>query len=448
MAEDVCQISVPWRIDEDAEIVLKVRDRKLLGSRHRFLRLDIYPTTTPSHPQRHHGFWDIPMTHVQNETTTFSFKNGNVWLKRPVSTVSFPPTWRGTLPLAGPCTITFSILDITWYSSQTIFTKSSNHLLSDEEDFPFDRVSLYLTRRCNLQCDRCWRESFQTRDLIDTPSEVIDAVVEAVPHFQSVLLHGDGEPLMHPNLPGILTRIKDRLPSTGGVGISTNGMLLDRNTARDLVDRGVGWLEISMDGATKSTMERIRRGSHFETVVENLKHAVEYGKKARRGEVLFSIHLTYRGEENVHEIPALMKLACSLGVDNLTVEPLRDYDTGEFLVCPAEVLEPLYRETKSIGAEQGVSLTVKRLRPYQSPCCEFVEDVRVNVSGAVSICCFRKLGEAETPAHVLGNVKETPLLDICNSERVRDFRRRIVAEDFPDGCALCEHKVWGCLIPY
>jgi MoaA/NifB/PqqE/SkfB family radical SAM enzyme len=448
MAEDVCEVSVPWRIDEDAEIVLKVRDRSLLGSGHSFLRLDIYPTTTPSHPQRHHGYWDIPMDEVQNETTAFSFKNGNVWLKRPVSTVSFPPTWRGTLPLAGPCTITFSMLDITSYPSQTIFTKSSNHFLSGEEDFPFDRVSLYLTRRCNLQCDRCWRESFQTRDLIDTPPKVIDAVVEAVPQFQSVLLHGDGEPLMHPNLPEILTRIKKRLPSTGGVGIPTNGMLMDSRTVGDLVDRGVNWLEISMDGATKSTMERIRRGCHFETVVENLSHAVEYGKKTRRGEVLFSIHFTYRPGENVHEIPALMRLACSLGIDNVTVEPLRDYDTGEFLVCSAEVLEPLYREAKGIGTEHGVTLTVKRLRPYQSPCCEFVEDVRVNVSGAVSMCSFRKLGEAETPAHVLGNVTETPLLDICNSDSVRELRRRIVAGDFPAECALCEHKFWGCNIPY
>ena len=275
------------------------------------------------------------MRQILYETIVLSWEQENVRMKSPASTVSIPPTWRGALPLSGPCMMTVSILDIASDPARTLFVKSSLHLLSDADNFPFERMSLYVTRRCNLQCDGCWRESFQTGDIVDTPSEVIDAVVEAAPLFQSVLLHGDGEPLMNPNLPGILTRVKNRLSSTAGVGICTSGMLLDRDKARDLVDRGLNWLEISMDGATKPTMERIRRGSNFETVVENVRHVVEYGKRTRPGDTQFTIHFTYR-EENVHEIPALMRLACSLGVDNVTVEPLRNYETGEFLVCACE----------------------------------------------------------------------------------------------------------------
>ena len=91
---------------------------------------------------------------------------------------------------------------------------------------------------------------------------------------------------------------------------------------------------------------------------------------------------------------------------------------------------------------------MKRLTPFENPRCEFVEDVRVHVSGAVATCLFRVLGKAETPMHIMGNVKETPLPEILNSDRVRNFRRRIMAGDFPDGCAKCEYKLWGWNIPY
>jgi hypothetical protein len=35
-----------------------------------------------------------------------------------------------------------------------------------------------------------------------------------------------------------------------------------------------------------------------------------------------------------------------------------------------------------------------------------------------------------------------------NSDRVRNFRRRIMAGDFPEGCASCGFKLWGSSIPY
>ena len=55
MAEDAFEISIPRRINDDAEVVVTFHDRSLLGSRHHVLRFDVYPVHAPSHPQRHHG---------------------------------------------------------------------------------------------------------------------------------------------------------------------------------------------------------------------------------------------------------------------------------------------------------------------------------------------------------------------------------------------------------
>ena len=236
------------------------------------------------------------------------------------------------------------------------------------------------------------------------------------------------------------------MSSTGKIGLHTNGMLLDQNLAPDLIDRGVNWLSISMDGATKSTFESIRRGSRFETIVENVRNTVNYGKKNRPGEVQFTILFTMR-ESNIRELPDLVRLAGDLGIDNVVVGGLILYDTGEFRVVPADVLEPVYREARHVGSELGVSLSLQSSRPFRQPHCHFLQEMFVHVSGAVTTCCFRKAGKPEEPKHILGNVTHTPLLEIWNSARCIELRRKVMAGDFPEGCATCGFRVWGCPTP-
>ena len=229
MPDDTLEVVAPWRLDEHAEIILTVREKSLLGSRRHLVRFDIYPIHAPSHPERHHGFWDIPMESLQRERTVLTLKNERIYLRQgPAYPQVIGPVWRGALPLAGTCFLTVSVLDVGSDPARTLFTASSAHLLPDTDSLPLLRATLFVTRRCNLKCDLCWREFFQTRDYVDTPSNVIDAVVEASPQLTSVLLHGDGEPLLNPDLPHILTAFKRAMPSAGKVGILTNGMLLDQ----------------------------------------------------------------------------------------------------------------------------------------------------------------------------------------------------------------------------
>jgi MoaA/NifB/PqqE/SkfB family radical SAM enzyme len=446
MPSDILEIVAPWRLNEQSEIILTVRDKSLLGSKRHIVRFDIYPIHAPSHPERHYGFWDIPMRRLQRERTVLTLKNERIYLHRGLFPSSYEAVWRGALPLAGTCFLTVSVLDISSDPAQTLFTKSSAHLLPDTDNLPLLRATLYITRRCNLKCDLCWREFFQTRDYVDTPSSVIDSVLEVSPQLTSVLLHGDGEPLLNPDLPHILTAFRRTISSTGKIGLHTNGMLLDQKLAPDLIDRGVDWLSISMDGATKSTFESIRRGSHFETIVENVRDTVNYGKKNRPGEVQFTILFTAR-ESNIRELPGLVRLAGDLGIDNVVVGGLILYDTGEFRVVPLEVLEPVYREARRVGSELGVNLTLQSPRPFGQPRCHFLQEMFVHVSGDVTICSFRKPGKPEEPMHILGNVTQTPLLEIWNSAGCKELRSMVMTGAFPEGCATCGFKVWGCPMP-
>jgi MoaA/NifB/PqqE/SkfB family radical SAM enzyme len=288
----------------------------------------------------------------------------------------------------------------------------------------------------------CLRESYQSLDNSDAPPEVVDAVVEESSRLASVLLHGDGEPLLHPELLNILARLKRAMPPEGKVGLLTNGTLLNQDMARALVDRGLDWLTLSIDGATKSTVEHIRRGSHFETIVENLRHGVEYGRRTRPGGIQFTFQFTMRGS-NVQEFPDLVKLAGRLGVDNVTSSILRDFGTGKFLPVPASALDVVYAEAILAAREQGVNLTLQPPRPLEQLQCNFLQEAYVHVSGNVGGCCFREPGHSERPLHILGNVKEMPLSEIWNSPRSRDLRRKLMAGNFPERCSVCEDKERG-----
>ena len=446
MKDKAFDVSAPWRIDAGTDIAVNIHDHSLLGSPNHILRLDLYPIQAPSHPERHHGYWDVPMVKVCSKSVILRLEGDELTLKDLSFGEHFPPTWRGDLPLAGPAVLTVSILDLSQQPAQTIHDRSSRHLLLHNADlFPLVRATLQVTKRCNLRCRGCKREFFRGRESGHTPSAVIDSVIEASRHLASVLIHADGEPLLNPDVPDILTRLKNTMPPFGKVGLFTNAMRLNQNTARDLVDRGLNWIAVSMDGATKATMETIRLGSRLEQILENVAFAVEYGKQHAPGGIEFNVQFTIR-EENVHEIPAMVSLAGQLGIPYLTLGHLIKYETGEFQPVARDILAPLIDEGKEIARQNGVNLMVPPTESLEARQCPFLDEAVVHVSGDVAPCNFRKPGRPGEPNLILGNVREKSLQEIWDSPPFREFRRRLAAADFPATCEPCCFSRWGCAV--
>jgi MoaA/NifB/PqqE/SkfB family radical SAM enzyme len=447
MSDNAFEMLAPWKIDEDAEMILNINDEGLLGSRQHLIRFDLYPMHAPSHPARHYGYWDIPMNQIRWATTKLVMKGDTIHIKDDLRSSKVRPAWRGSIPLAGQCLLTVSILKRRWRGLTTIGTKSYQHLLlGKDDDVPVERVTVYVTRRCNLDCDMCWRGLFKTSLNQDTPSEVIDAVVEASSELASVLLHGDGEPLLNPMVFDTVTRLKKKMRSAGRVGVFTNGMLLDGEAIRRLVGGGINWIQVSLDGATESTNEQIRRGSSFQRIVNNIDKAVAYGKKTRTADLDFTIQFTAR-QANAHELPDLVKLGSDLGVDNICVAHLIDFGTGKYCPVSPEVLTPSYREASRVARELGVRLLANPATPLDSPHCNHLHELFVYTSGDVSPCCFRRPGNPEKPVYLLGNIKEKPLWEIQRSLALKTLRKSVIETHFPKACSGCECRTLGCYLP-
>lgn len=108
-----------------------------------------------------------------------------------------------------------------------------------------------ITPRCNLACSYCynvWKANGVPHSdelCLDEIEILADSIQEA--HPVSVTLTG-GEPLLRDDIHGIVRTFRKRGIL---VGIATNGILLDRDTAKSLKEAGAAWFEISIPSVSR-----------------------------------------------------------------------------------------------------------------------------------------------------------------------------------------------------
>lgn len=440
--DDSFDVQIPWIIDEETELTINVQDRQLLGSREHFIRFDLYPIYSPSHMKRHHGFWDIPLKHINRQRVKLLFKKGELCMKSGWRSIRIKPAWRGDLELVGYIMIHVSIWNISKDPPIQLTIKSSQHVLRpDKKDFPLEHVFIPVTERCNINCKMCIRRNPENWEAVDVTPEVLKHMLEAGSGLPSILLGGIGELLLYKNLDEVIRELKRRMPEDGSLGFTTNGILMSKHAASRLIDDGVNWICFSVDGATGSTYEGIRIGSDFDLVMKNIAGTVECKNASGRSNLWLMANFVIQGE-NVYEIPPFVELAASLGLNAITFSHLRDHETGEFRVLDENLLGPLFNQATEIGSKYGLKITLPLLRPLDEPRCPFMQSAYLWLTGEVVPCCRMLKGACSGPIKIFGNVRERTLSDIWNSKDYRVFRSRVLDGDFPSECIKCEFKIY------
>ncbi|HEV2089257.1 MAG TPA: radical SAM protein [Cryptosporangiaceae bacterium] len=330
---------------------------------------------------------------------------------------------------------------------------------------PPRELQVEVTGACNLRCRMCLVRyappvgraegalSFeQFRDLVD-----------ALPGLTRVTLQGLGEPLLAPHL---LDMVRYAASRPVKVGFTTNGVLLTRARARTLIAHGLGWLHVSLDGATAATYEEVRHGTafaagpgQFDHVVTNLRALL--AERAAAGCRLPLVKLVFVAmRRNVVELPDLVRLAADLGVDELRVQNLshtfsdtdpagqyaeiRRYAEREAL--DGESCRSAFDRAATLAAELGLAL---RLPPPATPPTDPASPPRLAVGtpgctwpwdatyvthrGEVQPCCMVMGSDRAT----LGRLDERPFADIWHGAAYQDFRARLHTDDPPDVCRGC-----------
>ncbi len=132
--------------------------------------------------------------------------------------------------------------------------------------------------RCNLRCHFCMPLhglQFHAPDELLTFDEIILTLqVASRLGIDRVRLTG-GEPLLRPNLPELIGRIK-RETGIRQVAMTTNAMLLARY-AEALVASGLDWINVSLESLQPERYHAITRFGLLETVWEGIRRAAAAG---------------------------------------------------------------------------------------------------------------------------------------------------------------------------
>ena len=134
---------------------------------------------------------------------------------------------------------------------------------------PPESLTMMITGACNLHCPHCLLECGQGDETLSVPSDRLKRIItEFIGLGGKNLCLTGGEPLMHPDWLEIL-RFSCEQPDLHEVCMQTNASLIHEDTVRDLLslppDKFL--LQVSLDGATPGTNDRIRGKGRFLSLI-------------------------------------------------------------------------------------------------------------------------------------------------------------------------------------
>lgn len=182
-----------------------------------------------------------------------------------------------------------------------------------------------LSNKCNIRCRMCYfsYDSVFHRPAVFLPIDRFEQIAaEVFPHAKAVCLSAGSEPLTCPHFIEILRVAAEH--DVPYLKFLTNGLLIDDAVTEALIDCGVDEIDVSIDGATRTTYESIRIGGRFDRLCANLTRLRDR-KRARASETpLVQFNLTLM-RSNVGELDAFVDLALELGAGRIAARHLMPY---------------------------------------------------------------------------------------------------------------------------
>jgi MoaA/NifB/PqqE/SkfB family radical SAM enzyme len=164
------------------------------------------------------------------------------------------------------------------------------------------------TTGCNLRCIHCRASATELMSPDDLQTQRgLELIKEISEYASPILVLSGGEPLYRKDIFTLARYATDRGLR---VALATNGTLVDRRVARNIIDSGVKRVAISLDGACAATHDTFRGipGS-FDAAVNGLRILRDMGMSVQ-------INTTI-ARHNAHELPQILELARRIEADAL-----------------------------------------------------------------------------------------------------------------------------------
>ncbi|MCB1775849.1 MAG: radical SAM protein [Candidatus Competibacteraceae bacterium] len=269
-------------------------------------------------------------------------------------------------------------------------------------------VYIEVTRYCNLRCFYCLiatqDEEHGAMQQLGLKVQHMDPewfpkVVENLRQFpqgiKRVVFSGLGEPLMNPRLPEMIRQVADA-GITDRIDVITNGLLITRKKADELIQSGLTNINISIQGVDAAQyMETCKKGIDYPRFLENLAYLYE-----NRGDIKIYIKV----------IDATLK---------------SKQDEEKFFVTFGNLADRIYIEHLVVMQQQmdDLKLLVDPTKTFYNEELDLDRKVCGQSFYFLQIGCNFDIFPCPVPGLPLtlsmGNMKEQSLVDIWNGPRRR-----------------------------
>jgi len=336
------------------------------------------------------------------------------------------------------------------------------------------KIYLEPTSRCNLKCITCIRrqwESFPEGDVDPGLFEKLLREMKKFPDLGQVHLGGFGEPLAHPRILDLV----GKLTAQGyRVSLNTNGTLLNKEYARELIRSGLHAIYVSIDGLDRDTFKDIRVEGDLEQVFDNIKTLQALKRELHSYSPRVGLEFVLM-QKNKDQLPYLPGLAKKLGAPTVLITNLLPHSEEMY----KEVLYEAPGSERTMGAgamsppgwnrelehykfpepavwpvlEQDYvlwgAINLPRMYWGSSRKCAFVENdaVVIRWDGQVSPCYglmysypyYLDNRKKEVSSYLLGSIAEEGLFEIWSKPEYVKFRHRVRNYHFPS-CMDCSNN--------
>ncbi|MCI4624648.1 MAG: radical SAM protein [Candidatus Magnetoovum sp. WYHC-5] len=309
-------------------------------------------------------------------------------------------------------------------------------------------ITLYLTERCNFKCPMCHVKDSRAEKGKDLDFTLVEKVIKESKRYTPCIQFLGGEPTLYEPIIDAIKLVKRNGMLTT---MTTNGLLLQRH-AEGIVDSGLNFLSVSLDGwDEESQKKRGNVAGSFNKIIDGIKYLIKY--RGRRVFPILKIS-TIVTKNNFEHLENIVELTKGLGITRWALyhyafvtqeaseqnsEFYKKTGIGEFMLgdnigetpyfSPYEVniidynLKKIFTEvaTQDVYIEYNYDkgLDLKSYYSFKKPgssswCTHPFTDIDIRGNGDLTIC----MG-----GYKLGNVAEDSIKAVWNGPKMEHFRQ-------------------------
>jgi radical SAM protein with 4Fe4S-binding SPASM domain len=281
---------------------------------------------------------------------------------------------------------------------------------------------------CNYRCSFCAYDFLADRtEFIDT--RAIRQMFKDVGALgvKSVNFSGQGEPLLHKDIIGIIGSAKK---AGLDAAVTTNGTVLDAAKREGILDK-LSWIRVSLNAASNRTYTRIHclPERYLSVVLDNVRESVILKRKNKLNVTISFQYLLI--QENYAEVFDFIRRVKDIGVDYVAIKPYcphpRSHSSSSSLFSEKKLLmlsdqfkKASSHDFKVIFRMQGFKKSLENKAPYKQ-CLGLPFFAEITTNGDV-YPCNSFIGNKD---FCFGNIVQQPFQQIWEGTRRRQIMEKI-----------------------